>query len=32
MSMAISPPAMKKKNVVQMYWMPMTLWSVFTRK
>jgi hypothetical protein len=25
MSMAISPPAKKKKKVVTMYWMPMTL-------
>ena len=32
MSMAISPPATKKNIVVQMYWMPMTLWSVLTRK
>ncbi len=31
-SIAITPPAMKKKNVVQMYWSPMTLWSVLTRK
>ena len=31
-SIAISPPAMKKKNVVTMYWIPMTLWSVLTRK
>ena len=31
-SMAISPPAMKKNIVVTMYWMPMTLWSVLTRK
>ena len=32
MSIAIRPPATKKKNVVQMYWRPMTLWSVLTRK
>jgi len=32
MSIAISPPATKKKKVVQMYWRPMTLWSVLTRK
>ena len=25
MTMAISPPAMKKKKVVQMYWIPITL-------
>ena len=31
-SIAIRPPATKKKNVVTMYWMPMTLWSVLTRK
>ena len=31
-SIAIRPPAMKKKKVVQMYWIPMTLWSVLTRK
>ena len=31
-SIAIRPPATKKKNVVQMYWMPITLWSVLTRK
>jgi hypothetical protein len=31
-SIAIRPPATKKKKVVQMYWMPMTLWSVLTRK
>ncbi len=32
MTIAIRPPAMKKKKVVQMYWIPMTLWSVLTRK
>ena len=32
MTIAITPPTTKKKNVVQMYWSPMTLWSVFTRK
>ena len=26
------PTNMKKKKVVTMYWMPMTLWSVLTRK
>ena len=31
-TIAIRPPAMKKKKVVTMYWIPMTLWSVFTRK
>ena len=31
-SMAMSPPATKKNIVVTMYWMPMTLWSVLTRK
>ena len=31
-SIAIRPPVTKKKKVVQMYWMPMTLWSVLTRK
>ncbi len=25
MSIAISPPRMKKKNVVTMYWIPITL-------
>jgi hypothetical protein len=32
MTIAIRPPATKKKKVVQMYWIPMTLWSVLTRK
>ena len=31
-SIAISPPAMKKKNVVTRYWTPITLWSVLTLK
>ncbi len=31
-NIAISPARMKKTNVVTMYWMPMTLWSVLTRK
>ena len=31
-SIAITPPATKKKNVVTMYWIPITLWSVLTRK
>ena len=31
-SIASSPPTRKKKNVVTMYWMPITLWSVLTRK
>ena len=29
---AISPPARKKKIVVTTYWIPITLWSVLTRK
>src|SRR5919107_559085 len=32
MSIANSPPTKKKKNEVTTYWMPMTLWSVLTRK
>ena len=32
MIIASRPPMMKKKNVVTMYWIPMTLWSVLTRK
>ena len=31
-SMAISPPTSRKKNEVTVYWMPITLWSVLTRK
>ncbi len=31
-SIAISPPAMKKTNVVTRYWTPITLWSVLTLK
>ena len=31
-SIAMAPPAKKKKKVVTMYWMPMTLWSVLTLK
>jgi hypothetical protein len=31
-SIAIRPARMKNTNVVTMYWIPMTLWSVFTRK
>ena len=31
-SIASRPPAKKKKIVVVTYWMPMTLWSVLTRK
>src|SRR5918996_5506432 len=29
-SMASSPPTSRKKNDVTVYWMPITLWSVFT--
>ncbi len=29
---ASSPPARKKKIVVTTYWIPITLWSVLTRK
>ena len=32
MSRAISPPHSMKKKVIARYWMPMTLWSVFSRK
>ena len=32
MSIAIRPPTKRKKNEVTTYWMPMTLWSVLTRK
>ena len=32
MIIAIAPPTKKKKKVVQMYWTPMTLWSVLTLK
>ena len=32
MNIAISPAAMKKKIVVTRYWIPITLWSVLTRK
>ena len=32
MSSAMMPPHTMKKRVAPMYWMPMTLWSVFTRK
>ncbi len=31
-SIAIRPPTSRKKNEVTTYWMPITLWSVFTRK
>jgi len=31
-SIAMNPPQRKKKKVVTMYWMPMTLWSVLTLK
>ena len=31
-SIAISPPTNRKKNEVTTYWMPITLWSVLTRK
>ena len=31
-SMASSPPTSRKKNEVTVYWMPITLWSVLTRK
>ena len=29
---AMSPPTVKKKNVVTRYWTPITLWSVLTLK
>ena len=32
MSIASKPPTKRKKNEVTVYWMPMTLWSVFMRK
>ena len=32
MNIAISPAATKKKTVVTRYWIPITLWSVLTRK
>ena len=32
MSMASRPPTSRKKNEVTVYWIPMTLWSVLTRK
>ena len=32
MIIAISPPMKKKMKVVQMYWIPITLWSVLTLK
>ena len=31
-SIASRPPRMKNTNVVTRYWMPITLWSVLTRK
>ena len=31
-SIASEPPTRRKKNEVTVYWMPITLWSVFTRK
>ena len=31
-TIAIRPPARKKKIVVTRYWTPITLWSVLTRK
>ena len=31
-SIAMSPPRMKNAKVVVMYWIPITLWSVLTRK
>ena len=31
-TIAARPPMMKKKNVVDRYWTPITLWSVLTRK
>jgi hypothetical protein len=32
MNIAIRPAATKKKIVVTTYWIPITLWSVLTRK
>ena len=32
MIIAINPPTKKKKKLVQMYWIPMTLWSVLNLK
>ena len=32
MSIANMPPTSRKKNEVTVYWMPITLWSVLTRK
>ena len=32
MSIASSPPTSRKKNEVTTYWIPITLWSVLTRK
>ena len=31
-SIASRPPTSRKKNEVTVYWMPITLWSVLTRK
>ena len=31
-SIASRPPTSRKKNEVTMYWIPITLWSVLTRK
>ncbi len=31
-SIASRPPTSRKKNEVTVYWTPITLWSVFTRK
>ncbi len=31
-NIAIRPPIMKNTNVVTRYWIPITLWSVLTRK
>ena len=31
-NIAMSPPIVKKTNVVTRYWTPITLWSVLTRK
>ena len=31
-SIAMRPPIVKNTNVVTRYWIPMTLWSVLTRK
>ena len=31
-SIASRPPTNRKKNEVTMYWIPITLWSVLTRK